>query len=823
MSNTNRDISRHLLILLTLAIVGGLSMILARLILHADGADVVIASPAVADTLRVGKSLDRDLEPVIIEGGAISGFAGFAVDELFVYAYADGVWRQIPAQVDEVTPVGAYATTEDGLLDGNDEVVFMAKDLGDEAGHELPTVGGERVGDAWYEVEVSDPTSATKRGWAYLVHSSVATPTFTSDYVDFDAGEHRISGTEYSLGLATSHRGFDYMALGGSGVDILDRTKIRIYCSIPVLCPVTEDDMQAKPDDLVKDGPVRVILQGGKGLAYGSMVEWRPRFNILEGDVLFSTDFNAVVSGATYYNAVAPNGVTVDGITDTVATDPLSTWWQLSASNGTVLQVSDTGPIGGQQSNYYRDNSDLDASDTGDQQQYAETGVYVADPDSLSFTYPFAIYFLSGPQSNVGDTYRAYASHPLSVTTRPKRPELPVKIYLPVAMKRYVPTGFTPDDVRLGDPDVSYVNMEFSPDMAYAAWVEVRLPPFLPSRAWLCGVDRETGDLIPSDGRGFLIDEIKNRGWVDGAPQWGEDLWGPFVIVIDLDDHLLMARPQSPTEATVTALPTAPNSSRLYPFPARLPDRRDSYVAYLQHDDEGEYQSWYVDLAEPTIEHQVTFGPPGLYPPMDSIPLAINSNRWFSGEPIYIFGYTNTVSSKLQIKQVDVTQPGSEPVVITDDGYDHIDEFPAVISGERYLIGGINNEAVGMLYRRPPGGEIYEPTQVISPVGTDLVTPTSALSFEAFTWEGKAYASFQIRDNSSGVLARTEPGEIWLTSLLDGSLLRRISDPRTMVRADPEFYIGTSQVWVFYVAKPVGSTKWELHRAATGLVRRTGD
>jgi hypothetical protein len=73
------------------------------------------------------------------------------------------------------------------------------------------------------------------------------------------------------------------------------------------------------------------------------------------------------------------------------------------------------------------------------------------------------------------------------------------------------------------------------------------------------------------------------------------------------------------------------------------------------------------------------------------------------------------------------------------------------------------------------------------------------------------------------VLARTEPGEIWLTGLLEESLLRRISGPETMVRADPEFYIGTSQVWVFYVAKPVGTIGWELHRAATGLVAHTED
>jgi hypothetical protein len=553
------------------------------------------------------------------------------------------------------------------------------------------------------------------------------------------------------------------------------------------------------------------------------MLQWNSRMNALPGDVLFSTDFNAAADGATLYSAVAPDGVTVDGITDTVPAEPLSSWWQLSTGSGTMVHVADTEHIGGQQSNYIVDNSELDPADTGDQRHYGETGIYIADPSTTSFSHTFSVYFLPGSQSNVGELHHTYASRPLSVTARLHASELSARVHLPLISKDFDPTRFIPDDVRLGDPTVSYVNMEFSPDMQFAAWVDIRLPPLLPSRAWLCAVDPETGDLIPSDGKGFMISEIKNRGWVDGAPQWGEDSSGPFVMTIDTQDSLLMTRPQSATWATVTTLPTDPNPSRLYPFPARLPNRSHSYVAYLQQDEEEEYQSWYLDLAAPSVEHQVTFGPQGLYPPMNSIPLAVDSNRWFQGEPIFIFGYTNTVSSKLQIKQMDVSQPDSEPIVITDDGYDHIDEFPAILFGERYLIGGVNNEPVGVLYRRPPGSEIYEPLQVISPSATSLVTPTTALSFEAFHWEGKAYASFQIRDNSSAILARTEPGEIWLTSLLDESVLRRISEPTTMVRADPEFFIGSSQVWVYYVAKPEGSSRWELHRAATGLVAHAED
>jgi len=436
----NERTSRCLALLLIVVLgVGGVFLALASLALVLSPAEVM------ADSTATAKTLDRDLEPVIITGTAVSAFAGVPVDQLFVYAYTGGDWRQIPAQVDELTVTGAYTTTEDGLLDANDEIVFMAKDLGDQAQDGIPMANGRPISARWYEIEVTDPISPTQKGWAYLVHSSTLTPTFTSDYVEFDTTLHRINAASYSLGFGTTHPGFEYMALSGSGVDILDRTKTRLFCRIPIICPVTEDNLRPKPDDLVKDGPVRVIVRRGKGLAYGSMLSWTTGLEVPQlfaGDMYFSTDFSPEVSGATYYNAVVPEGVTVDGIADTVAAEPLSPWWQLSTDTDTLIQVADTSPISGTQSNYYIDNSEVDASDTGDQRHYGDTGVFIANPN-LSFTYTFAIYFLTGFQSNLGERYAAYFSQPLSAAAQLQQLELPAKVYLPLIMKNAA-TSSTP-------------------------------------------------------------------------------------------------------------------------------------------------------------------------------------------------------------------------------------------------------------------------------------------------------------------------------------------------------------------------------------------
>lgn len=42
------------------------------------------------------RTLDRDESPVILTGDALPGFSQIPLDQLFVYAFVQGVWKQIP-------------------------------------------------------------------------------------------------------------------------------------------------------------------------------------------------------------------------------------------------------------------------------------------------------------------------------------------------------------------------------------------------------------------------------------------------------------------------------------------------------------------------------------------------------------------------------------------------------------------------------------------------------------------------------------------------------------------------------------------------------
>lgn len=380
-------------------------------------------------------TLDRTIEPVVITGSALASFLGAPVDDLFVYVYQGGTWAQIPFQVDEVMSDGTYTAVEDGLFDANDEMVFMSHDLGDRAMGLIPDTGGKPIDVPWYEVEVTNPLDPSKKAWAYVVRSSTLSQTFTADYVGFDTFLHRITGTTYEVGFATPKPWLDYLSVGGSFVDILDRAPKNRLCYGSV-CLFNENNAPELQDDLIKDGPVRLIVRAGRVLAYGSMAAWTIKIpsTLNANNIRYSTDFNENAVGATFYNAAVPAGVTVDGNPDIVPETPMSPWWQLSTSTGTVVQVSDTSEMGGTQTNYYVDDSTMDNSDTGDRRHYGDTGVRVDNPSS-SFTYRFTLYILPGTQPNVGDTYAAYFANPLVTTVLPQQLSFSDTVYVPLVVR----------------------------------------------------------------------------------------------------------------------------------------------------------------------------------------------------------------------------------------------------------------------------------------------------------------------------------------------------------------------------------------------------
>jgi hypothetical protein len=394
---------------------------------------------------------------------------------------------------------------------------------------------------------------------------------------------------------------------------------------------------------------------------------------------------------------------------------------------------------------------------------------------------------------------------------------------------------FTPRETVVGDPAFGCLGLEFSPDMRWLVWTQQGAV----KASWLCGVNPDTGDLVPANGRPngvngqpFSIPNIPPRG----NPQWGRDSSGWFIIAIADDGRLVQVRPGTLgvdgnwLTDPVIAYPAVPvNATRQYPFAARLPDRAASYVIYQQlANGNGAAGIYWVDLGDPNFTEHLVTAPSGYTMPPTLENIAATIYRWFPGLPIFTYAVVKQPGGAVKMAQLDVSAPTPTPVAInpaTDNVAFHTDDFPSVNFGRRTLIGGITSTATARYYLQNP---VTNQTSTlanitVTPAMSALGNPQFASSFEPFEWNGRVYAPFQIIDGADPLQA--VPSEIWLTSLSDAllqtdtSLLRRINTATSLQRRDPEYFLGTTKAWIFYYAKPSG-TLFTIYRAETGLPAR---
>jgi len=261
------------------------------------------------------RTITRQVDPIIVKGEDLSKFLGKKVNSLYLYANrgqtsvettrrvvsTDPVGSDpekfvpIPFQIDRrdsqgdlifpsssVNPVrnqrflnGVNSKSQISnsknlnfgkdsnsysLLSNNDELVFMAKDLGNRV------LQKDWIEDAeeGLEIEVIDPLNGSK-GWAYLFSFSSPKKKSSLDYVDYLPKENKIKAQRYIVGFCPqAEMVFDNLTItktgGGDGVDIFDRFKVRVEARmfLGVRFSKNEEDFTSQVTGYL-DGPVRVI------------------------------------------------------------------------------------------------------------------------------------------------------------------------------------------------------------------------------------------------------------------------------------------------------------------------------------------------------------------------------------------------------------------------------------------------------------------------------------------------------------------------------------------------------------------------------------
>lgn len=186
---------------------------------------------------------ERIYEPVVLRGDILAPFYDIPINEIFMYAYQETTktWHTIPFQIDEMAygedpfNPGAfqdfYFIQDNGLLDEKDELVFMVRDLGDEAPQSSwidnePSKNFQRL-----ELMIYDPDDRQHWAFGYLFRSSTITDEIPSPYgFSFDPISHVAGSNFYSVRLSQSNGLIEDVIINppfGSGVDIFDTQKLR--------------------------------------------------------------------------------------------------------------------------------------------------------------------------------------------------------------------------------------------------------------------------------------------------------------------------------------------------------------------------------------------------------------------------------------------------------------------------------------------------------------------------------------------------------------------------------------------------------------------
>lgn len=376
-------------------------------------------------------------------------------------------------------------------------------------------------------------------------------------------------------------------------------------------------------------------------------------------------------------------------------------------------------------------------------------------------------------------------------------------------------------DVRIGDFSINYVNPEISPRDNYMIWIELDTTNGVLGKVWQCGINPETGDLIPSNGKGFspFTSNIYAR-----PADWGLDNLGVFYVGATPQGQVKMVRPTSPTSATVTDIAAPIDNKRRVFYPSQLPDKDKRFVIYILNDvingfsanypQNTKFQLRLLDLDNPTNDYLIE-EQPSIYPLI--VPMDVIVPRWIKGSSYLTYGYKDA-NGVVQAKQFNALNPTAASIPVTNDTSNKVDGNTILntSNGNQYFISGIDATTTAYIFKRTSFGSMFVQDEVITPVSVNLETAALNQSHEPFIFNDQLYSAFQINNdgNNFSQTAFNRPGEIWLTTLDNPNqqmwLLSEFDS--TLNVSEPEVYIGNDKAWVFYSAAKLDGSQSYINR-----------
>jgi hypothetical protein len=436
---------------------------------------------AVTALTVTGCTINRPADPVVLTGAQVPALASVGAGDVVAFRWFNG-WDQVPVQVDErksvdlgavynstpmgfVTSVYADPGTFTGAdananVDADDEVAFMAKDVGPEAPSDGGTPAGVVAGSG-VKVKVHSALGNGANGWIYLFkRSGSLSPGAGESYVSYSfqllSGAYKTTyklqdgpnpeNTTVTTPYYVDHFSDRWLndqlkvkAGNASEVDVLDRAKALLT---PGSCGRSEDTFDDAEGAFIanKAGPVRAIrsyigansgpLTQREHIFYEQREDIRTflRVHSVPGPWDFF-DYSAAASGMTYRNNLNTGGVTIDGKPDT-PTDGQLSWESVDGPQGglSIAHSTVTDIPGFTSTSHYLDNSTpgrgAETQCTGDAQAFGQSGPWInstmpnTDPRAAVFkslTSTRTIYFEEPGKAN-GAARATQAGSPFQFT-----------------------------------------------------------------------------------------------------------------------------------------------------------------------------------------------------------------------------------------------------------------------------------------------------------------------------------------------------------------------------------------------------------------------
>jgi len=390
-----------------------LSVLIIALVMFTSTMPLLQGSTQEGPVVLAPKTLERNNDPVVLEGSDLQHFNNVDVSNIYVWAYRGGDWQQVVFQIDQVNGMWEYdlahkmyqPDASPTILDSDDELCFMAGETGDQVDASQWAPGADTTTDR-LELEVTDPITSNK-GWAYIFYHSSAPSWTTASYVSWNEATNTLTAENYTMDYPDNDARYAYFEDltinangGGDGGEFIDREKIlstrrylfftQHYCEQEWETQwAGDDDDGVTSENGVAIGPVRLVRHWRMGWDIAGGSEWgeKKSYNVFYyktsilkkehgkfwGSTTHMDDRNSIdhvltTPAASYWdnhgNTATLNGVADDSYTNT----NVLSWYQVSSPHGSYVMTCDKMPSpipGTTESSLFYDGSGINDNDGG--------------------------------------------------------------------------------------------------------------------------------------------------------------------------------------------------------------------------------------------------------------------------------------------------------------------------------------------------------------------------------------------------------------------------------------------------------------------------